>query len=126
LACGGSNPSAVNVYTECIESASGSKPTAHQAGPTSQQPLPVTKKTSKAIAKSGGKDSRMLATIVKNPGYGEPSLTSSGAAGSEPSALGSAFDLGSGPTALLAALAAIALLLLGGSGFRFWRQRQHP
>ena len=115
----------MNVYTECIQSAGGSKPTAHQAGPATK-PLPVTKKTSQAIQKSGGKDSRMLAAIVKNRGYSEPNLASSGAAGSEPSALGSAFDLGSGPTILLASLAATALLLLGGSGFRFWRQRQHP
>jgi hypothetical protein len=86
----------------------------------------VTSHTSKAIAKSGGHDSRTLAAIVKNPGLSEPSLASHNAGGSEPSALGSAFDLGSGPTALLAALAATALLLLGGSGFRFWRQRHHP
>jgi hypothetical protein len=125
LACGGSNPSAVNVYTECVPNAAGSKPTGHQTGPA-PKPLPVTPQTSHAIAKSGGKDSRTLAAIVKNPGLSEPSLASGSAGGSEPSALGSAFDLGSGPTALLAALAATALLLLGGSGFRFWRQRQRP
>ena len=127
LACGGSNPSAVNVYTECVPNAAGDKPTApsQQSGPsTAQAPVHVSPQTQHALNKAGG-DSRVLASIVKNPGMGEPDLASSGT-GSEPSALGSAFDLGSGPTILLAALAATALLLLGGSGFRFWRQRQHP
>jgi hypothetical protein len=48
--------------------------------------------------------------------------SSSSAAGA-PSALGSAFDLGSGPTALLAALAGTAVLLLAASGLRVWRHR---
>jgi hypothetical protein len=124
FACGG-GPSAQNVYTECVTNAGGDKPTnpSQQAG-SGQKQLPVSSKTKHALAK-GGPDSRVLASIVRNSGMGEPDLASSGT-GSQPSALGSAFDLGSGPTILLAALAATALLLLGGSGFRFWRQRQHP
>jgi hypothetical protein len=112
----------VHVYTECVQNASGSKPTGQQAGPAST-PAHVSSQTSQAIAKSGGKDARALATIVRNRGLSEPHLAT-GAAASQPSALGSAFDLGSGPTALLLALAATALLLLGGSGLRVWRQRQ--
>jgi hypothetical protein len=45
---------------------------------------------------------------------------------SAPSALGSAFDLGSGPTALLIVLAGTAFLLLGGSGLHFWRRSHRP
>ena len=41
-----------------------------------------------------------------------------------PSAVGSAFDLTSGPTALLIVLAGTALLLLGGSGMRVWHSRR--
>jgi hypothetical protein len=112
----------VHVYTECVQNAGGSKPTGQQGGAQPSTPVHVSNQTSQAIAKSGGKDARALAAIVRNRGLSEPSLAS-GAAGNQPSALGSAFDLGSGPTALLLALAATALLLLGGSGFRFWRQR---
>jgi hypothetical protein len=124
FACGG-GPSAVHVYTECVQNAGGNNPTTggQQAGQGST-PVTVSPQTAHALSK-GGRDSRVLAAIVKNPGYGEPNLKS-GDAGSQPSALGSAFDLGSGPTALLLALAATALLLLGGSGFRFWRQRHRP
>jgi hypothetical protein len=118
----------VHVYTECVQNAGGNNPT---SGPTTtgQQPgqnstPTVSPQTQHAISKAGP-DSRVLAAIVKNPGYGEPSLESGGA-GSSPSALGSAFDLGSGPTILLLALAGTALALLGGTGFRFWRQRQRP
>jgi hypothetical protein len=42
--------------------------------------------------------------------------------GTTPSAVGSAFDLGSGPTALLIALAGTAVLLLAASGARSWRR----
>lgn len=121
FACGG-GPSAVHVYSECVTNAGGDNPTTggQQSGQNST-PVTVSPQTAKGISKAGP-DSRVLAAIVRNPGYGEPNLKSEGA-GSQPSALGSAFDLGSGPTALLLALAATALLLLGGSGLRFWRRR---
>ena len=41
-----------------------------------------------------------------------------------PTAVGSAFDLSSGPTALLVVLAGTALLLVAGSGMRVWRTRR--
>ena len=116
----------MHVYTECVQNAGGDKPTnpGQQSG-QSTTPVHVSGKTQSAISKAGGPDARALAALVKNPGMGEPGLASSDT-GSQPSALGSAFDLGSGPTILLAALAGTALLLLGASGFRFWRQRQQP
>jgi hypothetical protein len=50
--------------------------------------------------------------------------TSPTSAATAPSAIGSAFDLGSGPTALLVVLAATAFLLLAGTTVRGVRQRR--
>jgi hypothetical protein len=66
-------------------------------------------------------DKALLSKLVGSP---SPDLHSTGAATS-PSAIGSAFDLGSGPTALLLILGGTAVLLLGGTGLRFWRNRHH-
>ena len=81
--------------------------------------LPSPSKTAKAI-KQAGKNSRALP-----PGSDAAlrrALESSSQESATPSAVGSAFDLGSGPTALLLALAGTAVLLLGGSGLRVWRR----
>jgi hypothetical protein len=123
LACSG-GPSAVNVYKECLTTGGGQKPASgggQQVGTPTQPTTPVSSQTAHAL-KGAGKDSRVLSALVR--GYGPRPLPSS-ATGSEssPSALGSAFDLGSGPTVLLIALAGTALLLLGGSGMRVWRNR---
>jgi hypothetical protein len=90
--------------------------------------LPATaipSKTAKAIEKTG-KDSKAFSTLVR--AYGPPrSLQSSHTEpAAAPSAIGSAFDLGSGPTLLLIVLAGTAFLLLGGSGMRVWRGRHRP
>jgi hypothetical protein len=118
-ACNG-GASAVNVYKECVPGGGGSKPTS-SSGSTQ---LPISKQTSRAL-QSAGKDKGVLTNLVTNPGLGATrELASRGASSAEaPSALGSAFDLGSGPTALLAVLIGTALLLLGSSGFRVWRHR---
>jgi hypothetical protein len=127
--CSG-GPSAEHVYTECIPSGSGGKPTsaaktkASKGSTGSTAPLPVPKRLRRVLAHAKG-DKRLLESLVTNPGFGASrGLKSTGStAATAPSALGSAFDLGSGPTALLALLAATAVLLLGGSGFRVWRHR---
>jgi hypothetical protein len=70
-----------------------------------------------------GKDRRVLASLVK--GYGiqrHLAATDTSGAGTSPTALGSAFDLGSGPTLLLIVLAGSAVLILTGSGVRFWHR----
>jgi len=123
FACSG-GPSAVNVYKECLPSGGGSKPT---SGGNKGTALPVSSQTARALAHAG-KDRRLLSNLVRNPGLGASRKLQSVSAGATeaPSALGSAFDLGSGPTALLAVLAGTAFLLLGGSGFRVWRQRHRP
>lgn len=129
LACNG-GPSAQNVYKECLPSGGGGTPTGGgtqagghgaNAGSTS-----VSNQTAQAI-KHAGKDRRALAALVHR--YGPSDLLQSNqedGTATAPTALGSAFDLGSGPTALLIVLAGTALLLLGGSGMRFWRGRQRP
>lgn len=124
IACSG-GPSAVNVYKECVPSGGGDKPTGggQQTGagtePTTSAPV---SSTAANALQHAGKDRRLLSALVRNSG---PRLTpeSQSDSANSPSALGSAFDLGSGPTALLIVLAGTALLLLGGSSLRVWRSR---
>jgi hypothetical protein len=71
-----------------------------------------------------GKDRRALAGLLE--GNSHAALVGSSGRAKAPSAVGSAFDLGLGPTALLVALAGTAALIFGGSGVRVWRRRQHP
>ena len=119
LACGG-GPSAKNVYSECLPSAGshgGSGGTSGRNGGAASTPL--SGKTAKAI-KHAGKNSRALAAWVRRSA--PTALESSSQKSATPSAVGSAFDLGSGPTALLLALAGTAVLLLAASGVRGWRR----
>jgi hypothetical protein len=136
LACN-SGVSAVNVYKECVPSGSGGKSTSggsasHSTVPTQTSsgstgstsvPVPVSKKTVKALKKAGS-DGKALKHLVIRFGAARL-LQSSSAPVSEPTAVGSAFDLGSGPTALLIVLAGTAVLLLAATGFRGVRQRRH-
>jgi hypothetical protein len=119
LACGG-GPSAQNVYRECVPSAGGHGGTGgtggHSAGPGT---TPISPKTAKAI-KQAGKNSRALSAWVRRSA--PTALESSSQESATPSAVGSAFDLGSAPTALLLALAGTAMLLLAASGVRGWRR----
>jgi hypothetical protein len=123
LACSG-GPSAQNVYRECLATGGGSKPT--NPTPPSSPQTPSTTPVSGEGGKSlhAGKDSRYLSALVKGAGAAKTLPPSTSDTASSPSALGSAFDLGSGPTLLLAGLAGTALLLLGANGFRFWRSRR--
>jgi len=116
--CGG-GPSAQHVYSECVPGGSGGKKS--KTPPTHEQGPPISGQTANEL-KHTGNDYRQLAAFAR--GRGQRGLESpiAGSA-SSPSALGSAFDLGSGPLALLAALAGTALLFLGGSGLRVWRAR---
>jgi uncharacterized iron-regulated membrane protein len=78
------------------------------------------------VLKYAGKDSRALANVAKTGPTNRllDNSTPSASEGTAPSAVGSAFDLGSGPTALLLVLAGTAVVLLGGSGLRLWRHRR--
>jgi hypothetical protein len=118
--CGG-GPSAQNVYKECVDTGGGGTPTSGgtPSGPTS---VPGSSPTGQTL-KHAGKDRRVLAGLVK--GYGiqrHLAATDASGAATSPTALGSAFDLGSGPTLLLIVLAGTAVLILTGSGMRLWRR----
>jgi hypothetical protein len=113
LACGG-GPSAVNVYKECLPTGGQ-----HASGGQSGGSTHISNKTAKVLLHAG-KNRRALAALVK--GNNPPGLLQSNPEESSPSAVGSAVDLSSAPTALLIALAGTAALLLAGSGLRFWRR----
>lgn len=117
LACGG-GPSAKNVYSECLPSAGSHGGTGGHSGGHAGT-TPVSPKTAKAI-KQAGKNSRALAAFLRRSA--PTALESTSQESAPPSAVGSAFDLGSGPTALLLALAGTAVLLLAASGVRGWRR----
>jgi hypothetical protein len=123
FACGGSNPSAVNVYVECLQNGGGSKPT-HHSRPSTTPVTAVPSKTARLLAHAGP-EKALLTNLVSGQGLEGPSDLESTGPATSPSAIGSAFDIGSGPTALLLILAGTAIVLLGGSGLRFWRRRHH-
>jgi hypothetical protein len=120
------------VYKECLPSGGGGK---HSGGgpskssnggtsPTSPSTAThpaVSRKSARAL-RHAGKDRRVLQGLIEG-NHPADLLSSPSGATTTPSAVGSAFDLGSGPTALLIALAGTAVLILGGSGMRVWRQR---
>ena len=125
--CGG-GPSAVNVYKECLPSGGGGKPTgsSHTSGGSTGStsvPVPVSHQTQKDLNKAGA-DGKSLSNLVKTYGLSRHLQSVDSDSGTEPTAVGSAFDLGSGPTALLIVLAGTAILLLGATGFRTVRQRR--
>lgn len=117
----------MNVYKECVPTGGGGKPTggnsSKTSGSTSHAVIP--NRTAKAIKKTG-KDSKAFSTLIRSSGPPRSLQSSASEPATAPSAIGSAFDLGSGPTALLIGLAGAALLLLGGSGMRVWRGRYRP
>jgi hypothetical protein len=114
----GNGTSAVQVYTECLKTGGGSKSTSSR---TSSQSVPISKQTA-IVLKKAGKDATPLENLVK--GYGARRLlqSQSSTSATEPTAVGSAFDLGSGPTALLIVLAGTAVVLLAAAGTRTWRR----
>jgi hypothetical protein len=125
--------SAVNVYSECGQTGGGGKSTKSgghhttggtqtSGGPTSSTTVVHVSKTTAKRLEKAGKDGKSLKHLVNFYGATPRVLQSSSAPTSEPTAVGSAFDLGSGPTALLIVLAGTAILLLGVSGFRVARQ----
>jgi hypothetical protein len=125
LASGGSKckASACQIYTEGAGKADGQGQEA--SGPSTSQPVHVPSKTSRLLAHAG-KDRAALRAIAGLPGYGaKRGIFGVGAADvGEPSALGAAFDLGTGPTILLALLLATAVAFAAQGGVRSWRRRR--
>lgn len=122
----GSSTAAANVYKECPTDggggSSGGNTSTTGTQPGSSAPQHLSNQSKKALNQAG-KDKKALALILKTSGNRRRLASETGPA-STPSTVGSAFDLGSGPTALLIVLAGTAFLLLGGSGLRTWRSRR--
>lgn len=146
LACSG-GPSAYNVYHECVSNGGSgggghkggggggsrsSTPTggshsssssSSSSGSRSTVSPAVSAKAKKALNQSG-QDKNALKQLYNS--FGKTrflSVSHAHTAASEPTAIGSAFDLGTGPTALLIALAGTAVLLLAMTGVRGARRR---
>jgi hypothetical protein len=127
--CNG-GPSAEQVYKECLPNGGGGKATrGTKATPTNggassgYTPSTISPQAAKALEKAG-KNGKSLSRFVKRYGLRRVLESSHATGAAEPTAIGSAFDLGSGPTALLIVLAGTAVLLLGATGFRVTRQRR--
>lgn len=116
--CGG-KPSAEQVYKECLPNGGGGK---SSSGTPTTGSTAISPQMAKALEQAG-KDGESLRKLVKGFGLRRVLQSSHSTAATEPTAIGSAFDLGSGPTALLLILAGTAVLLLGGGGMRVWRSR---
>jgi hypothetical protein len=132
LACDHSG-SAVSIYTDCVPKASGGhhpKPAKHPQQTTTYYtgpPAPVVHVSTKAkhVIANSGKDKNALTDIVSNLNlvdttHLKPVLASAPVHGAS---LGSAVDLGTGPTVFFALLLGTVLVLLGAGGVRSWRNR---
>jgi hypothetical protein len=128
--CGG-GPSAEQVYKECVPGGGNGKSThthkanthkANSGGQTSSTPVPIPPKTAIALKKAG-KDQKSLRRLVTAYGLHRSLASSHGTPPAAPTAIGSAFDLGTGPTVLLVMLAGTAVLLLAAGGYRSLRHR---
>ena len=125
----GSGTSAEQVYKECLQNGGGGKSTSGAKGstPTSGGQTGSTAVTvSPQVAtklKKAGKAGKALQYLHDTFGIRRHLASSHATAATEPTAIGSAFDLGSGPTVLLIVLAGTAVLLLGATGFRLTRHR---
>ena len=113
--------SASCVYTEHYTTGSGPVAAGSQTGP----PLKLSTKVSKALshrklAKHHPKEAAALKELLTNPGKGATRVRflESSDQMIAPSPLGAAFDLGTGPIALFAALLAGAVLGAGGMALR--------
>jgi len=114
------------VYSECQQSGGGGKPTSSSSSPSGTQHSTsvthyVSKPTAKAL-KNAGADGKVISNLVTGYGVTPRLLQSHLSAAHEPTAVGSAFDLGSGPTLLLIVLGGAAVLLFAAVGFRGMRR----
>ena len=113
------------VYNEPnAPSAGGSHSQQHPTGPSTKgggSKHVVPKGVSRVLAHLG-KDRAPLSRILRDSDIGN--LQAGPSSVVTPSALGAAFDIGSGPTALLAILVATAIGLGAYNGARTWRRRR--
>jgi len=116
------NASACKVYVEPnVPNAGGQQQpqSQHGVGPTSSSEKQTQPNVSRVLA-NAGPNKAALSRLLRGSGSGSLNGADGVAA---PSALWAAFDLGAGPTALLAILVATAVAV-GLYGARGWRQRR--
>jgi hypothetical protein len=112
--------SASCVYVEHYQTGGGAVAADSQTGP----PLKLTNRVSKALGRSVAihhpKQAEVLTQLLTNPGKGAVRVRFLQSSDSmiAPNPLGAAFDLGTGPIALFAALLAGAVLGAGGMALR--------
>lgn len=112
---------ATNVYTEQVPTATGSKSTGGGGGsntPTSTPapPVPLSSNAATTLNHKGGKDKHLLKKVATDPALGAVAPLT--AASAPIAGASSAWDLGSGPIALFAALLFGAALLVVGGGLQ--------
>jgi hypothetical protein len=129
--CGGA-PSAQQVYKECVPNGSGGSNGGKSGGGTpktsgqgSGYTAPAISSQTAKVLKKAGKEGKSLQKLVRAYGMRRVLESSHGTASAEPTAIDSAFDLGSGPTVLLIGLAGTMILLLVAGGYRGVRHRRH-
>jgi len=112
--------SAFCVYHEHVTTGTGSVAVGSKTGPTLKLPKKVSKALHKKVAKHHVKQAEVIKSLITNPGKGATRgrFLQTSDQMTAPSALGAAFDLGTGPIALFAALLAGALLMAGGMAVR--------
>jgi hypothetical protein len=131
----GCGTSAASIYSECSTDASGHHHSTSGTTTTTPTPTPyggtapvvIPPVVTKHATTKTRKDQKIVTKFVKNPGLDsvdriKPLLVASPA---NSSSLGSAFDLGTGPTILLVLLFGTVLASLGTGGVRAWRNRHH-
>ena len=113
LADNGCSGSATSIYSECQPTATGSShPKKHHSTPATQPTTTIPYVPQTTVPQT-------VVPRVKHHRI-RPVLASSP---TKESSLGSAFDLGAGPTLLFALLVGTVLLLVGTGGVRTWRNR---
>ena len=114
--------SASCVYIEHFQTGGGSVAAGSQTGPPLKLPTTIVKALARnrGLAKHHAKQVAVLTELVTNPGKGASRVRflESSDEMIAPSPLGAAFDLGTGPIALFAALLAGAALGAGGLALR--------
>jgi hypothetical protein len=129
FASGGGNCSACQVYHEAPGPSAGRQqqpPTQPQQPTGTSQSGGKQKHAPKGLSRvlaQAGKDRRPLSQLL-GPDSGIGSLRNGPGNVGSPSLLGAAFDLGAGPTVLLAILLATALGLAARGSVRGWRLRR--
>ena len=87
-----------------------------------QPPVDLAPAVVKKLKHTGGKSGKLLKSVATDPALGASRplrlIPTSALTQRAPSAVGAAFDLGAGPTALFVALLAAAALLALGGGLR--------